>query len=123
MTEKQPDNRTSLEQVVDAVDELNSETKDLALNLALYLARAKAKNRSEELQRLEPEFIRLVNGSIKVVQELTLLLKAVRNQEKMLFEIPSGQITKDRLEGKLEQIVIQCNQILSALGEPRNITA
>lgn len=123
MKKEETDNQAELLKVVEAVDNLSEETKDLALNLALCLARAKAKHKSEELYRLEPEFIRLVNGSIKVVQELTMLLKAVRNQEVMVYEVPSGRITKDRLEKKLEEIVEQCNQIQVALGKRPNIIA
>lgn len=121
--DEETDNREELQEVVEAVDHLSEETKDLALNLALSLAKAKANRKSDELYRLEPEFIRLVNGSIKVVQEITHILKAVRNKEKMIFEVPSGRLTRDRLEKKLEEVLEQCIQIQSALGKHPNITA
>ena len=60
--------RTS-EDLLREVDELNEGVKALALNLAIYLA--KAKEQSADLSRLEPDFVKLVNGTVKVVQELT----------------------------------------------------
>jgi hypothetical protein len=113
--------RKKLLDMVDAVDALGEDTKDLALNLALYLAKAKAKGNSEQLKRMEPEFIRLVNNTVKVVQELAVVLNAARNQEKMVYEPPSGKCSKDRIESRLELIVQQCNHILATLSGARDI--
>ena len=113
--------RQKLLEMVDAVDALGEDTKDLALNLALYLAKAKAKGNSEQLKRMEPEFIRLVNNTVKVVQELAVVLNAARNQEKMVYEPPSGKYSKDRIESRLELIVQQCNHILATLSGARDI--
>ena len=114
--------RRELLQLVETVDSLSEDTKDLALNLALYLAKAKAKSDSAQLKRMEPEFIRLVNGTIKVVQEMAIILKAARNQEVMVYQLPSGMLAKDHIEFKLESIAHQCNHILTSLGEVRDIT-
>ena len=115
------DDRRELLALVDAVDSLGEDTKDLALHLALYLAKAKAKGTSEQLKRMEPEFIRLVNNTVKVVQELAVVLNAARNQEKMVYEPPSGKLSKDRIESRLELIMQQCNHILATLSGARDI--
>lgn len=114
--------RDTLE-LVQVVDELSQETKDLALNLALYLAKAKAADDSGQLKQLEPDFIRLVNGTVRVVQELTHTLNAARNQETMVYQLPSGLITKDHIEARLETIVQQCNRILGALVQVKDLLA
>jgi len=115
------DDRQKLLALVDAVDALGEDTKDLALNLALYLAKAKARGNSEQLKRMEPDFIRLVNNTVKVVQELAVVLNAARNQEKMVYEPPSGRLSKDRIESRLELIVQQCNHILATLSGVRDV--
>jgi len=112
--------RNDMLQLLETVDALGEQTKDLALNLALYLAKVKAQKRSEKLQQMEPEFIRLVNGTVKVVQELTVILKAARHQEKMIFELPTGEIDKDHLQVKLEAVAEQCNRILQSLQQTRD---
>ncbi len=110
-------------ELVEVVDKLSQETKDLALNLALYLAKAKAADDSGQLKRMEPDFIRLVNGTVKVVQEMTHILNAARNQEKMVYQLPSGQLTKDHIEARLETIVQQCNGILGTLVQVKDLLA
>jgi hypothetical protein len=109
--------------LVEVVDELSQETKDLALNLALYLAKARAADDTGQLKQLEPDFIRLVNGTVKVVQELTHILNAARNQEKMVYQLPSGLLTKDHIEARLETIVQQCNRILGTLVQVKDLLA
>ncbi len=122
MTISQDSSRTHALGVVNRVDDLSEDVKDLALNLALYLAKVKASGESEEIVRLEPEFIRLVNGAVKVVQELAIILSAARNEEVMAYEPQSGRLIKDHIERKLENIVHQCNTILSSLGDYTDIT-
>lgn len=118
------DNRTDeLPELVSEVDALSDETKELALNLALYLAKAKAVDHSQKLKQMEPQFIRLVNGTVSVVQELAVVLNAARHQEKMVYQLPSGKLAKDHLEHKLELIVDQCNRILSALAQAKDLIA
>lgn len=105
--------RESEPDIIDQVDELNEEVKVLALNLAVYLA--KAKSRSETLSRLEPEFIRLVNSSVKVVQELAGVISAARNLEMIDGEITVGSARKDPLEVRLRLILEQCSRIMYQL--------
>ena len=103
--------------VIAEVDNLNEEVKTLALNLAIYLAKAKNKQPSGTLSRLEPEFIRLVNGTVKVVQEMAVLLDAARNNETMAFDVPSKKNPDSKLASKIRSISEQCNRILAALTE------
>ena len=100
-------------ELVNQVEELNEEAKSLALNLAIYLA--KRKKNSEKLSIMEPDFIKLVNGTIKVVHEVTHIVNAAKNMEKMLYEIPSGSMEYNQLEHKLRSILKQCQGIMSEL--------
>jgi len=109
--------------LLEVVEDLGEETKDLALNLALYLAKAKAKSNPEQLSRLEPDFIRLVNGAVKVIQELTVILDAARDRETTVYEVPSGKVKQDQMEVRLEAIVQQCNQILASLSQAKDLIA
>ncbi|MBU0983335.1 MAG: hypothetical protein KKA42_05665 [candidate division Zixibacteria bacterium] len=122
MTASQDANRNHALGMVNRVDDLSDDVKDLALNLALYLAKIKASGESQEIVRLEPEFVRLVNGAVKVVQELAIILSAAKNEEVMAYEPQSGRLAKDHIERKLENIVHQCNTILSSLGDYTDIT-
>jgi hypothetical protein len=99
-----------------SVDTLSEEVKALALNIALYLAKARADQGSATLDRLEPEFIRLVNGAVRVISDLTGILKAARNSEVMVYEIPSGNRPHDHIEQRLQAILSQCSALLEQLG-------
>ncbi len=123
MTRTDEQNRQEALELLETVDALNEDTKDLALNLALYLAKAKASGNSEQLKQMEPEFIRLVNGTIKVVQEITYILNAARNKEKMVFQLPSGQVTRDHIEDKLESVAQQCMRIQETLAQVTDVVA
>lgn len=123
LTRTEQNERADALELLGTVDALGEQTKDLALNLALYLAKVKARKSSEKLRKMEPEFIRLVNGTVRVVQELTVILGAARHEEKMIYEPPSGTETRDRLMDKLEAIAQQCNQILETLHESRDLLA
>jgi hypothetical protein len=123
LTRTEQTDRADALELLGTVDALGEQTKDLALNLALYLAKVKTRKSSEKLRKMEPEFIRLVNGTVKVVQELTVILKAARHEEKMVYEPPSGVENRDRLMGRLESIAQQCNQILDSLQENRDLLA
>jgi len=105
--------------ILEQVDNLNAEVKTLALNLALYLAKARAGSEKQAscIDRLEPEFIRLVNGTVKVVQELTLILDASRNLERGQYEIPSGESDHNILELRLQDILRQCSHLLGLLND------
>ncbi len=100
-------------EIVDQVDDLNEEVKVLALNLAIYLARAKAA--SDKLSRLEPDFIRLVNSTVKVVQELAQIINAARNMEPIPENVSVNGARKDPLETRLKLILDQCATIMHAL--------
>ncbi len=100
--------------LIEHVENLNEEVKELAFNLAIYLA--KQKKDSEQLSKLEPEFIQLVNGAVKAGQEISLLINAAKSKETMVYDVPSGRFQSDHLENKLNSIIEQCRQILDELG-------
>lgn len=106
-------------QFVDHIDSLNNDVKSLAINMAIYLAKIKSK--SEAINHLEPEFIKLVNGTIKVVRQVTHIINAAKNKEKMVYEIPSGNITTDQIESKLNSILDQCQIILGNLTDKTDL--
>ena len=114
--------RRDILELLNTVDALSEQTKDLALNLALYLAKAKARKSSEKLKQMEPEFIRLVNSTVKVVQELTVILRAARHEEKVIYDPPTGQAV-DHIQAKLESVAQQCDRILESLQQTRNLMA
>ncbi len=99
--------------LIDQVDSLNEEVKVLALNLAIYLAKAKGSN--EQLQQLEPDFIRLVNGTVKVVQELAVVIDAARNQKLEVGPSATDRIQTELLEAKLRSILEQCTKVMNSL--------
>lgn len=115
--------RQDILELLDTVDALGEQTKDLALNLAIYLAKAKARKSSDKLKQMEPEFIRLVNSTVKVVQELTVILKAARHEEKMIYDPPASQAAADHIQAKLEAVAQQCDRILETLQQTRNLLA
>ncbi len=100
-------------ELVDQVEFLNGEVRLLAMNLAIYLARAKKE--SDRINKLEPDFIRLVNGTVKVVQELTRIIHAARNEELHAHAMKVERTGSDPIEMKLQSILDQCNRIMVAL--------
>ena len=122
-TTREDCDRDEVMELVETVDALGEETKDLAVNLALYLAKAKARKSSEKLRQMEPEFVRLVNSTMKVIRELTVILNAARNQEKMIYQLPSDKMGKDRIQTRLESIGQQCNQIMDSLRQATDLLA
>lgn len=107
-------NNRSLD-LVDQVDGLSDEVRVLALNLAIYLA--KTKSESEELTQLEPDFIRLVNGTVGVLQEIERIIAAARNMETLVYDVPSGKFRRDQIELRLRSILDQCGRIMTTLGK------
>ncbi len=101
--------------VVDQVDALNEEVRLLALNLAIYLA--KAKGSSDQLMRLQPDFIHLVNGTVKVVRELAGVVNAARNLEQRNNNVPGSTILADQIEIRLRSILDQCSRIMTSLAK------
>ena len=104
---------------VEKIENLNEEVKSLAINMAIYLA--KAKGSSDKLSQLEPDFIKLVNGTVKVVQELTHLINAAGNKETMVYEVPSGKYNSDKIESQLNSILHQCREIVDNLAKNEKI--
>jgi len=101
------------ENIVEQVDDLGEEVKALAIDLAIYLAKAKAQGNREELNRLEPDFISLVNGAVKVVQQLSLIVNAAKATSSgappdLRGRGPGG---KDQIEIRLRSILDQCARI------------
>ncbi|MEA3296851.1 MAG: hypothetical protein U9R56_03205 [candidate division Zixibacteria bacterium] len=107
--------------IIEQVDSITEEVKALALNLAIYLAKAKAG--SEKLSRLEPNFIRLINGTVNVVQEISHIVEAARKLEPLVLDPPSGRPGRDHIEAKLRSILDQCNQIMSTLSQSKDYRA
>ena len=105
--------------LIETVDKLNEDVKQMAVNLALYLA--KAKKDSQVVNKMEPQFIKLVNTTIKVVQEIAVVVRAASDNEKVQYHLPSGRGIKDQVEVKLNSIVEQCAVIMNTLrneGQP-----
>jgi hypothetical protein len=111
-------NNRSLD-LIDKVDGLSDEVRILALNLAIYLA--KTKSESNELSQLEPDFIRLVNGTVGVLQEIETIIAAARNLETLIYDVPSGKFSRDQIELRLRSILDQCGRIMTALGKGAEI--
>jgi len=89
--------------LLNIVGGLADQVKVLALNLAINLARSKA--RAEELTVLEPQFTRLINGSVEAIRELSVLLKTLDNKKR---ESPKAVVNKD----KMNKIGNTLNEIL-----------
>ena len=111
-TEKKP-------QLISRVEHLNEEVKSLALNMAIYLA--KIKKDSKTISSMEPEFIRLVNSTVKVVQELTVLIDVAKNPNSGNSVGSSTYKMTEHLESKLNSIITQSQEILETL-EHKKIT-
>lgn len=97
------------------VDDLANQVKILALNLAITLA--KTKNDVKELAYLEPEFTRLIHGSVEVIKEITTILRAVRNEDKMVYSPPSESGRLDRIDTALNEILNQSHSILKTISD------
>lgn len=110
-------------ELVGEVEDLNEDVKNLALNLALQLAKARAGGRSDEVARLEPQFIRLVNGAVKAVQDLAVILGAARNEETMVYQVPADRHTPDQVEFGLRAVLEQCSKIMAAIARAEDLSA
>ncbi|MFH2036166.1 MAG: hypothetical protein ABIJ45_07175 [Candidatus Zixiibacteriota bacterium] len=95
------------------IDLLTDQVRTLALNLAVSLARSK--NEIKELTILEPEFTKLVNGSVEVVKEVSAILKTFRNEEKMVYDPSSNSGKLDRIESSLNEIHDLSKKVLNAI--------
>ncbi len=109
--------------LIATVDKLNEDVKQLALNLALYLA--KVKKDSHTITRMEPQFIRLVNSTIKVVKEIAAIVRAAAHTERGSYNLPAGTAIKDQVEVRLNSVLEQCSNIITTLkreGQPADWT-
>jgi hypothetical protein len=97
------------------IDELANQVKVLALNLAISLA--KAKNEAKELVFLEPDFTKLINGSIEVIKEISSILKTYRNEDKLVYSPPSQSDKLDRIETSLGEIYNLSQSVLKTIGD------
>jgi len=83
------------------------------------MAKIRSKGLSEELEQMEPQFIRLVNGAVKAVKDLAVVLDAARNREVMAYDVPGNQKSEDQIEFGLRSILAQCTEIMHTLDEPQ----
>ncbi|MDZ4724399.1 MAG: hypothetical protein SGI97_10945 [candidate division Zixibacteria bacterium] len=120
MTQPHDEHRAGELQLVSEVDRLSDQIKSLALNLALYLAKAKEASPSDRVNKLEPEFVRLINGTVRVVQEVANILNAARNPSTMVYDPPTGKIVSDQVEIKLRSILTLCSEIMAELRDVGN---
>lgn len=97
------------------IDHLADEVKMLALNLAISLA--KSKQQIKELSFMEPEFTRLVNGSVEVVKEITGIMKAFKNEERLVFSPQKDSRSLDRIETTLNEIHSLSQKVLYTISE------
>jgi len=116
MTEK-PDNQESQrsEDLSGHVDDLANQVKVLALNLAITLA--KEKDGAKELACLEPEFTRLIHGSVEVIKEVALIVRTARNENKMIFSPSSESGKLDRIDTALNEILSLSQSLLKTIAE------
>lgn len=110
-------------EIIAEVDRLSDEVKSLTVDIALVLARIRARSADGKLDRLEPDFLRLVNNSVKAIREIAIILNAAQNREKMVYDVPSGRLTKDRLETRLHGILEQTNRLLESLAQMQDFVA
>jgi methyl-accepting chemotaxis protein len=116
MTEENPNDMKMPEgDWFEQVDDLAGQVKMLALNLAISLARTK--NETKELAYLEPEFTKLIHGSVEVIKEIMDILKALRNKEKMVYSPPSESGKLDRIETALYEILNRSQNILKTISD------
>lgn len=105
--------------VVAEVESLSAEIKDMAVDLAIYLARAQ--HSATELKSLEPDFIRLINGSVKVVAQLGQIVKSARQKDKIVYELPEPGRSRDQVETRLKSILDQCSRLSAFLERTKKI--
>jgi len=107
-----PDGRGERD-LVDEVTTLAEEVKIKALNLAISLA--KSKENTRELRVLEPAFTKLINGSMDVIREVTVIVRAYCSEEAMVSESPSAFGQFDRIERSLNDIHRLSREVLGAI--------
>jgi hypothetical protein len=97
------------------VDDLADQVKMLALNLAITLARRK--DEISDLTLLEPDFTRLINGSVNVIREITEILRSMRIEEDAPVTHPAESGELRRIENSLNEILILSRNVLKSIGQ------
>lgn len=77
--EKYPHNHEQ-DSMINQIDGLTDQVKTLALNLAITLAREK--KQIKDLTLLEPDFTKLINGSVDVIKEVTEIIRTLQGDGK-----------------------------------------
>ena len=101
------------EKWVDNVNSMAEQVRILALNLAINLAREK-KN-IKELTFLEPDFTKLIYGSVDVIKEISVILKVFQNEEKMIYAPPLSSGKLDHIESSLNEILNLSRNVLNTI--------
>ncbi len=111
-------NERGHEDMIRQVENLTEQVKTLALNLALTFAREK--KQIKDLTLLEPEFTKLVNGSVDVIREISEILRALQSDK-----IPDSSTTIEgknlaRIEASLNEILTLSQNVLKAVASIKN---
>lgn len=101
------------EKWVSDVNSMAEQVRILALNLAINLAREK--HNIKELNFLEPDFTKLINGSVDVIKEISVILKTVKNEDKMIYAPPSSSEKLDHIESSLNEILNLSRNVLEVI--------
>ena len=111
-------NERGHEDLIREVEDLTEQVKILALNLALTLAREK--KQIKDLTLLEPEFTKLVNGSVDVIKEISEILRALQSDK--IAESSSTIKGKNlaRIETSLNEILTLSQNVLKAVTSIKN---
>ncbi|HDL03000.1 MAG: hypothetical protein DRP46_14095 [Candidatus Zixiibacteriota bacterium] len=115
MKENNERQEQGLEEWVEQIDQLADEVKMLALNLAINLA--KSKKEIKELSFMEPEFTKLINGSVEVVKEIAGVMRAFKNEEKLVYSPRKNSQSLDRIETTLNEIHSLSRKVLYTISE------
>lgn len=92
------------------VRSLAEQVKLLALNMAIQLARSK--DRVRDLTILEPDFTKLIHGSIEVIQQITGLLEYLQCRKSVDAVKDDGL---NQIEASLNGILSQSHDIQEAI--------
>jgi len=100
---------------LDQTQDLADQVKMLALNLAINLARSK--NEVKELKTLEPQFTRLINGSVNIIRDINGILRALQSDEALIAPLPKPPDKLDRIEVTLNEILDLSGKVHDAIVE------
>ncbi len=100
---------------LDQTQDLADQVKLLALNLAINLARCK--DEIKELTTLEPDFTKLINGSVNIIRDINNILRALQNDEALIAPLPKPPEKLDRIEVTLNEILELSGRVHDAIVE------